>query len=280
MNKDQLSSRVHALREHTGVNSNTILTLYFLESILRRISISEKKEAFVFKGGFLLSSSLGVKLRTTKDLDLEVQGIDIEPTSLSKALSDILSLEIDDHIYYEIIGFEPIRELDPYGGLRCKIVCMLENIKQTVAIDIAAGDPITPGAENFAYQPLFGKEPISILSVNFETILAEKFHIITYRGLANSRSKDFYDIYAIVKLKSGQVDRQILRAAFENTFAHRHTALNFDQFSQLLPTLRDDPLMRTRWNAFARQNPYASGINYDDTIQACNEILELVKNAS
>ena len=280
MNKDQLSSRVHALREQTGVSSNTILTLYFLESILRRISLSEKKEAFVFKGGFLLSSSLGVKLRTTKDLDLEVQGIDIEPKSLITVLRDILSLEIDDHIYYEIIGFEPIRELDPYGGLRCKIVCILENIKQTVAIDIAAGDPITPGAENFAYQPLFGKEPISILSVNFETILAEKFHIITYKGLANSRSKDFYDIYAIVKLKSGQVDRQILRAAFENTFGHRHTSLNFDQFSELLLTLRDDPLMRTRWNAFVRQNPYASGINYDDTIQACNEILELVKNAS
>ena len=104
MNKDQLRSRIHALREETGASSNTILTLYFLESILRRISVSEKRAAFVIKGGFLLSSSLGIRLRTTKDLDLQVQSMDLEPTTLLGALGDILKLELDDRVSYEIIG--------------------------------------------------------------------------------------------------------------------------------------------------------------------------------
>ena len=280
MNKDQLRSRIHALREETGASSNTILTLYFLESILRRISLSEKRAAFVIKGGFLLSSSLGIRLRTTKDLDLQVQSMDLEPATLLDALGDILKLELDDRVSYEIIGCEPIRELEPYGGLRCKIVCSLENMKQSVAIDIAAGDPITPGAENYVYQPLFNKEIFSFLSVNIETILAEKFHTIISRGLANSRSKDFYDIYAIVRLKENQIDGQILKAAFENTFAYRKTPIHFDQFSQLLITIRENPLMNTRWNAFSRNNPFVSGTPFADTIQACSYLLELVKNAS
>jgi predicted nucleotidyltransferase component of viral defense system len=116
--------------------------------------------------------------------------------------------------------------------------------------------------------------------VNIETILAEKFHTIISRGLANSRSKDFYDIYAIVRLKENQIDRQILKAAFENTFAYRKTPIHFDQFSQLLITIRENPLMNTRWNAFSRNNPFVSGTPFADTIQACSYLLELVKNAS
>jgi hypothetical protein len=87
-------------------------------------------------------------------------------------------------------------------------------------------------------------------------------------------------MYAIVRLKENQIDRQILKAAFENTFAYRKTPIHFDQFSQLLITIRENPLMNTRWIAFSRNNPFVSGIPFADTIQACSYLLELVKNAS
>lgn len=279
MNKDQLTSRIHSLSVQTGASFNTILTLYFLESILKRIVISDQRHRFTFKGGFLLASSLGLTLRTTKDIDLHIQGLVIEPISLTETINGILALDLGDQIHFQIMGYESIRETDPYGGMRVKINCKLENIKQTVAVDLATGDPITPGAIQYPYKTLFSQETLMISSYNIETILAEKFHTIIDRGLANSRSKDFYDIFSIIKLKTDQIDVGNLRAAFQNTFQYRNTPFDLSHFSQVLSDLKDNPLMQTRWNNFRKQNNFSIGIDYEDTIQACNVLLELINDA-
>lgn len=278
MNKNQLTNRIHTLCEQTGASFNAILTLYFLESILRRIAASDKEKSFIFKGGFLLASSLGLAIRTTKDIDIQIQGISIEQTYLTNTIQSILNIDLNDQIRYEILGIEPIRQTDPYGAIRCKILCKFENIKQTVSIDVATGDPISPNAKRYPYKTLFSQEVLSILSVSVETILSEKFHTIIYRGLANSRSKDFYDIYIIMKLKLNQIIKEDLIAAFQNTFQYRNTILNFDNCTNLLADIKGNTLLRARWDAYAQQNTYAKDIKFDETIQACSKLLDLISN--
>jgi len=278
LNKDQLTSRIHALSKESGASFNAILTLYFLESILRRITASDQKDTFIFKGGFLLASSLGLAIRTTKDIDLHLQGISLDPISLENNLQNILRLDLNDQIQYEILGLDPIRETDPYGGIRCKIVCKFENIKQTVSIDFATGDPITPGAIRYPYKTLFSQETLSILSYNLETILAEKLHTVVCRGIANSRSKDFYDIYTIVKLKSDQIDRNYLKIALQRTFEYRKSLFENEQILKLLIEIKEDQLINTRWNAYVNHNSFAEGIQFRDTIQACLDLLEMINN--
>ena len=90
---------------------------------------------------------------------------------------------------------EPIREEDEYGGIRVTIKYSLEEMKQKFHIDIATGDPIYPGPEEFSYEPLIKDDTYKVLSYTLETVLAEKIETILKRLEKSSRPKDFYDIY-------------------------------------------------------------------------------------
>lgn len=82
-----------------------------------------------------------------------------------------------------------------YPGIRMMIEANLERMRQPFKIDISTDDAITPGAVEYKYKLMFEDRSISVLSYNLETLLAEKMQTILARGLANTRMRDFYDVY-------------------------------------------------------------------------------------
>ena len=152
MNKDRLIALCHKISNEKQVDFNVVLTYYFLETILAKIASSPYSHNFVFKGGFLLSNIIGVESRTTSDMDFILEQFKMDKSLLESTLKEILT---DDLVHYEITKISEIKDEDPYGGYRIHILCRLDNIRQTIPLDIATGDPITPKSVSYRYHSLF-----------------------------------------------------------------------------------------------------------------------------
>ena len=277
MNKNKLRDLCLNLSRKSGLSFNIVQTQFFLESILKKISKSSESKNFIFKGGFLLSNMIGIGHRSTVDIDFLINKFALTEDNILQRVKDILECNLVDEVVYEVQKIEPIRHEDEYGGYRVTVLCKLENIRQVVPLDIATGDPITPCEIEYGYKSLFSDEYFNICAYNIETILAEKIHTIFVRGIFNSRSKDFYDVYILCCLKGEQIDYDNLREACKKTFAYRKTEFNISEIVDLLYTLQNEVDLHVRWKAYQKRFSYVSQIEFQDTINAIKTLIQFIQ---
>ena len=255
MNKVKLTALCHKIAKQTGLTFSSIMTYYFLEVILKKLSKSSYANHYIFKGGFLLSNVIGVESRSTVDIDFLFHKQSLSEENVQQQLDDILT-ESKDDIQFLIQSITTIKESDDYGGYRATILCQLENIKQIIHLDIATGDVVTPQPITYDYKAIFDDENFPIIAYTIETILAEKLQTIYSRSFLNSRSKDFYDIYILSKLKKDDIDFVQLKLACERTFSYRDTELNFNNIIQLLKIFSKKAPSATTWLTAFYFHPY------------------------
>lgn len=278
INKASLQSRINRLSQETGVHQNILLKSFFFEAFLKRLSLSKYADRFVFKGGFLLSTCLGIRLRSTMDIDILAQKVKLERKNIAGVFREVVSANGGDDVRFELCGIDEIRRDDEYGGFNVRLSAGLENIKETVSIDIATGDPITPEAVDYQYKSLFEDTVFHLRAYNFETILAEKLQTVLFRGIANSRSKDFYDIYIIHKLRWGDIDSSILRKAFFRTCDYRGTAIDRNEAYAIAQKIKCDAEMAKRWDLYRKRNSFAFDVGFGETISSILALLDVVFN--
>jgi predicted nucleotidyltransferase component of viral defense system len=153
----------------------------------------------------------------------------------------------------------------------------LENIRQVIPLDIATGDPITPNEISYEYKSIFSDKVFEICAYNIETMLAEKIQTVFQRGVFNSRSKDFYDIYVLYHLKKEEIDFGSLKKACQNTFKHRNTDFNIDSILGVLQNLKDEQDLKTRWKSYQKRFTYAEEVSFDDVISTAMELIEKIR---
>jgi predicted nucleotidyltransferase component of viral defense system len=277
MNKGKLRAACQNLSKETGLSFNQILTHYFLESILEKIADSNENENFIFKGGFLLANVIGIRQRSTVDIDFLIRRFSLTEENIEQRFKRILQTGKNNGITYEIQKIEEIHKEDEYGGFRIKILCRLENIRQVIPLDIATGDPITPNEISYEYKSIFSDKIFEICAYNIETILAEKIQTVFQRGIFNSRSKDFYDIYVLYHLKKEEIDFVSLKKACRNTFRHRNTDFNIDSIFDVLQNLKDEQDLKTRWKSYQKRFSYAEKVSFDDVINTAVELIEKIR---
>lgn len=276
MNKSQLTSLCHAISQKTDLSFNAVMTYYFMEGMLRRLSNSALGAHLVFKGGFLLSNVVGIKARSTVDIDLHLQQMTLTQELVLPALSQALEADNKDSIWYSIQSVQPIKEEERYSGLRISVLCHLENIRQVIPLDIATGDVITPHVVHYQYVSIFSPDIISIQAYPLETMLAEKLHTVFVRGFLNSRSKDYYDLHIVYQLKRQHIDPKALLDACRHTFQNRQTIWSSTGIRQTLTTLAQDDAFLKRWHAYQRKNPYVGETSFQDTIQSALALLDMI----
>lgn len=277
MNKGKLRAVCQKISKETGLTFNQVQTHYFLESILEKIADSDENENFIFKGGFLLANVIGIRQRSTVDIDFLIRRFSLTEKNIEQRFKRILQTGKDNGITYEIQKIEEIHKEDEYGGFRIKILCRLENIKQVIPLDIATGDPITPNEISYEYKSIFSDKVFEICAYNIETMLAEKIQTVFQRGVFNSRSKDFYDIYVLYHLKKEEIDFGSLKKACQNTFKHRNTDFNIDSILGVLQNLKDEQDLKTRWKSYQKRFTYAEEVSFDDVISTAMELIEKIR---
>ena len=161
-----------------------------------------------------------------------------------------------------------------YPGLRFSMNAILDNLITPIKIDISTGDAITPSAVEYLYPLILEDRSITLWSYNLETILAEKLQTILFRGVLNTRMRDFYDIYVLLSLYEENIDDEILKRAFAETCRKRETSLLSLHASQILSTISRDKKVQTLWQFYQKKYTYASDINYEEIMKSVNALLK------
>lgn len=276
MNKSKLTSLCPTISERTGLSFNAVMTYYFMENILRRLAHSEIGRHLVFKGGFLLSNVVGIRARSTVDIDLHLHQMTLAREQVLPALSRALEGTDEDGTWYAIQSVQAIKEEDRYSGLRVSVVCHMQNIRLVIPLDIAAGDVLTPHAIAYQYASVFGPDIITIRAYPLETMLAEKLHTIFARGFLNSRSKDYYDLHILYQLKRQDISPQTLLAACRRTFQNRQSIFSLSDIRDMLSTLAQDTAFLQRWQTYQKKNTYVGHVSFQDTIHSTLALLDMM----
>ncbi len=200
-----------------------LLTRYALERLLYRLSLSPERDAFVLKGAMLFTAWLTDPFRPTQDLDLLGSG-DQDAAAIANRFRGILATEVlDDGVAFEIAGLRaaPIREEARYGGVRVRTMAIIAGAKVPIQIDIGFGDAVTPAPVELDYPTLLDAPKPKLKAYPMETVVAEKFEAIVTLGVANTRIKDFYDLWMIAT--TFDFESTTLLSALHRTFERRDT---------------------------------------------------------
>lgn len=275
-NIQSFKGKVRKLSQETGLSHNQIIQNFMFEKFLDRLSLSNYKNNFIIKGGCLLSSIMGIDMRTTMDIDTNITGLPFTLENITEMISEIINTDIDDNVSFQIVSIEEIKEQQEYDGYRFTLLCKFENIKVNFHIDISTGDIITPRAIEYSYKKILENEYISVMAYNNETILAEKIQSILDKKIGNSRMKDFYDIYYFVNYRYSDLNLEYLKDAIIKTFNHRDTFDDIQRSDTILSEIGEDAFMNQLWDNYSKKYNYANNIRFADCISSIKKIINII----
>lgn len=270
----QLKALIRNLAKKKNIEAQVILRNYMLERLLERISVSKYKENFILKGGMLIAAMVGLDTRSTMDMDTTLKGQTLSEESVRAIFTEILQTPVNDDVVMSLENIEEIHDDADYPGLRVSIGAVLDKTKQVLKVDITTGDTITPSEISYQFKTLFEDKVIEVKAYNLETVLAEKLETILSRNTANTRMRDFYDIYILTAFQSQNIDKTILAKAFRKTVEKRGTDyLLENDFSQVLDVIRSSSIMRKLWERYQKNFSYAEDISWETVMNTTSNVL-------
>lgn len=254
-----------------------IMQMYFFERLLYRISKSKYKNNFILKGGLLLSAIFGDERRTTQDMDTMIKGLPLNTLQLKNIINEIISIDCEDDIIFEIKNTKEIRLIDKYGGLKVSLIGFKEHLQVPLSIDITVGDPITPRELEFKYKCMFDDSYINIMAFNKETIIAEKFETFITDNIMNTRAKDFYDLYILLTRFYDELNKKTLVKAIKNTFKRRGSDYDIEKIIKTFDLIKESDKLKQNFKNYKNKKSYVENIDYDDVMDSINLIIELLE---
>ena len=262
----QLKAKVRNLSQGDSTKAQTYIRNFMMERFLERLSLSRYRDNFILKGGMLIASIVGLDLRATMDIDATVSALPLSANTAEKIVNEIIAVEVPDNVSFRITNISGIMEEHDYPGIRIMLEATLDNLRQAVKIDISTGDIITPGAIEYNYPLMFEDRTISLRSYNIETSLAEKLETIMARGAANTRMRDFYDIFLVVQ--QDRYDAAVVKAALEATSKARNTDGQIASLARILHSLETDSTIQTQWENYKADSFYVSDISWSMIVES------------
>ncbi|URW71176.1 nucleotidyl transferase AbiEii/AbiGii toxin family protein [Lactobacillus kefiranofaciens subsp. kefirgranum] len=273
-----------------NIQNNQIGVLWkeiVLDDLLERISLSKYRNNFILKGGFLLSSIVGISNRSTEDIDTEIKGFDLTKEQIIEIFKEICTIMLNpqDPLMIQLTDCHKIHENGTYIGYRLYFDAIaFQKLRFNIKVDVSTGDKITPREIKFKHHLILEDRDINILAYNVETIVPEKLETVLTRSIANTRLKDFFDLYILLK-QNETVDFSILARAFNNTCKYRKVQyyrngkIDFDYCNSTIKLIENNPKMNMLWDSYTKSYSFAKGIRFNDTIVATQYWLnQILKN--
>lgn len=271
----QLKAFIKKKAEENNISSQLVMQNYMMERLLERISLSPYRKNFILKGGFLIAAIVGLNSRTTMDLDTTIKGLDLTHESIDRIFKEICAIKVEDNITFSVLRTTEIREGDDYPGLRVTLEANYHPLAVPLTVDVTTGDKITPREVKRSLQLLFDDRSISVFTYNLETVLAEKIETVLSRNIANTRPRDFYDIYILTALYGKQLDIKVLEQALLETARKRNSLQILPRYRQIIQDIQASPRMRDFWEQYRERFNYVKNISFDD---ACKSVLLIMES--
>jgi predicted nucleotidyltransferase component of viral defense system len=274
----QLKAKIRNISREKRISAQVVLQNYMMERLLERVSNSLYKSSFILKGGMLISAMIGLESRTTMDIDATIRNHPLTVESIQRIFNEILALDINDGVSFRLKWINEIRENDLYSGFRISMDCFYDTLTVPIKVDLTSGDKITPHAIEYKYKLLMEERWISIYSYNLETILAEKIETILFRGILNTRSRDFYDIYKLSKLRGIGIDYSLCKKALIATMERRESINILSNSENIVDFIRRDRFIQERWAKYQREFNYVNEISFAEVMDEIKKVIfELIK---
>ena len=275
--KSNRTKLLNLSRQTKGADYNLILLRFVQERFLYRLSLSAYRENFFLKGGALLFAHERFAARPTRDMDFLGDHISRDKENIKRIMHEICSIECEeDGMTFECgedeIWLEDITVEKEYNGTRVHMTAHMDTIVQQFSIDGGFGDVIVPQPAQLDYPLLIeGLPAVNVEAYSLETVVAEKFQTMIDRGTINSRMKDFFDVYTI--LKADKVDDALLKEAVAEVFANRGTEMDADNvvFSD---GFAQDGMRQTMWKAYLKKIKYKDELPFTEVMDVVRERLQ------
>lgn len=260
---------------------NAVLVRFAAERLLYRLSQTEHASQFVLKGAALFAAWTSQPHRATQDVDLLAFGPP-DGERLVRLFREVCIAAVQpDGLVMDAtsVTVEPIRQDAVYDGFRVRLVARLGAARVPMQIDVVFGDVVTPQPHELALGPLLDFPAPRLRAYPPETVIAEKFEAMLALGMANSRMKDYYDLWTISRLV--RLELATLRTAVRATAMHRNTEVPGELPVALRDAFAADASKQTQWNAFVRRIGDARPVpSLHEVIRQLGEFLGPVLRAS
>jgi len=268
-----IQARLRNYSKAQGKIHQFTLIRYFQERLLFRLSKSKYRQNFLLKGGALVYAIQKESSRNTLDIDLLAKQIKSEEPILIEIFKEVSEQNFEDGIQFDLenISASEIIKEGNYAGIRIKIPATLGNIRQRMQIDIGFGDIVTPAPIEMTYPTLLEMEAPSLLAYSIESLVSEKFHAMIDLAEYNTRMKDFYDVYTL--LKENPFSKDHLQAAIINTFNRRntHPVKEHSLFSQTFYQNKD---RQNQWANFLQKSKLNEELSFSKVMRYIKKELE------
>ncbi len=252
--RQRLRNLAAARREDFGL----ILTRYANQRLLFRLTESEHHHRFLLKGATLFTVWSDAPHRPTRDLDLLGFG-DSEVGAVADVFREVCAAAVEpDGLVFvsETLQAARIRDDQEYEGVRVTLSATLGNARIPLQVDVGFGDAVFPEPVEVAVAGMIGFPDARVRAYPREAVVAEKLQAMVALGIANSRMKDFYDLWSL----SGDFafDGRLLSEAISRTFVRRRTSLPATVPLALTPAFAADRAKAVQWTAFVRKTGVAT----------------------
>lgn len=275
--KSNRTKLLNLSKQTKGVDYNLILLRFVQERFLYRLSMSSYRENFFLKGGSLLFAHERFAARPTRDMDFLGDHISRDKENIKRIMLEICNIVCEeDGVTFECgkedIWLEDITVEKEYNGTRVHMKAHMDTIVQPFSIDVGFGDVIVPQPAHLDYPLLIeGLPAVNVEAYSLETVIAEKFQTMIDRGTINSRMKDFFDVYTI--LKADKVDDALLKEAVVEVFANRGTALDADN-AVFSDDFAQDETRQAMWKAYLKRIKYKGELPFAEVMGLIRERLQ------
>lgn len=273
----QVKGRIKSLADKSEADPRVLMRMYMMERFLERVSLSEYQENFIIKGGILVSSMVGVSMRSTMDIDTSIRNRELTIENALNTVETISNIVIDDGVNFVIKNAENIMDEMEYPGIRISLDAVMEKMTTPIKLDISTGDVVTPRAIEYQYPLMLEDRTIKLWSYNLETVLAEKVQTILVRERANTRMRDFYDLYTLLSTHHQDINYNVLKTAYAATCEKRESTSVIGNEEAIIENIEKHPALLDLWRQYQEKYLYASDITYQQVIDSVRKIVSYIK---
>ena len=273
----QLKDLIRNLSKDKSADAQILMRNYMMERFLERISLSEYRDKFILKGGMLVASMVGLDARSTMDIDATVKGATVNIEEVRNIIAAITAVPLDDGVTFRIKRIDEIMDEAEYPGIRVSMEITFDCVITPLKIDISTGDAITPREVKYSFKLMLEDRSIDIWAYNLETVLAEKLETIVSRATANTRMRDFYDLYILNRLYGRDIVAENLYAALIATAKKRGTEKYLADASAVFDEVENDANMNKLWQAYRKKFAYAADLSWTAVMASVRNLYKLAQ---
>lgn len=279
MNEDKMKHLVKTKAKETGLPVQQLYGLFAMEQLLIKLNGSPYNDHLILKGGYVLSTTLGLDKRSTRDLDTTVRNLSLDREKMEE-IANFITQTDQETSCFELIGIKETREAFEYNGYELKLHYINGKARFPISIDFTTGEDLIDVTESDVIPSLFDSSvELRFPRYPLEQIIADKFYTtLAYgkEGDTNSRMKDLYDLYILSK-SYDTIDYSKVAGAVKKTMNQKDNKISADEYDPIIRFLQSSDQQQMTWKNYQRLYPFARDLKFDDVMESITFISNQVK---